>query len=126
MERCYVEPFLCRSPWACCFPPGLLLILGILLLLGMLHGVLLHNGGFCKTCTMKRCLQRKVDFRTNALNNAHVSLLLHDKAGLLQNDGISAYFKIKTNSLQVDTSHRTQLVLSTFDCLNQIQNQQKF
>jgi hypothetical protein len=103
----------------------MLLILGMLLPLGMLHGVLLHNGGFCNTCTMKPCLHRKVDFRTNALNNAYVSLLLHDKAGLLQNDGITAYFKIKTNSLQVDTSHRTLLVLSTFDSLNQIQNPTK-
>jgi hypothetical protein len=67
--------------------------------------VLLQNG-----CTMKRCLHRKVDFKTNALNNAHVSQLLHYKAGLLQNDGITLYFKIKTNSLQVGTNHRTLLV----------------
>jgi hypothetical protein len=50
---------------------------------------------------------RKVDFKTNALNNAHVSQLLHYKAGFLPNDGIALYFKIKTNSLQVDTTHRT-------------------
>jgi hypothetical protein len=60
--------------------------------------VLLHNGGFFKTCTMKRCLHRKVDFITNASNNAHVSQLLHHKAGLLQNDGIIIYLLIKTNS----------------------------
>jgi hypothetical protein len=72
--------------------------------------VLLQNGGFCNTCTMKRCLHRKMDFKTNALNNAHVSQLLHYKAGLLQNDRITLYFKIKTNSLQVDTNHRTLLV----------------
>jgi hypothetical protein len=37
---------------------------------------LVHNGGFYNGCTMKRCLHRKVDFKTNALNNAHVSQLL--------------------------------------------------
>ncbi len=58
---------------------------------------------------MKRCLHRKVDFNTNALNNAHVSQLLHYKAGVLQNDGITPYFKIIINSLQVDTYHRTLL-----------------
>ncbi len=34
--------------------------------------VLLQNGGFFNTWTMKRCLHRKVDFKTNALNKAHV------------------------------------------------------
>jgi hypothetical protein len=29
--------------------------------------VLLHNSGFFNTCTMKRCLHIKVDFKTNAL-----------------------------------------------------------
>jgi hypothetical protein len=43
-------------------------------------------------------LHRKVDFKTNALNNAHVSQLLHYKAGLLQNDGIIIYMQIKINS----------------------------
>ncbi len=38
--------------------------------------VLLHNGVFYNGCTMKRCLHRKVDFKTNAMNNAHVSQLL--------------------------------------------------
>jgi hypothetical protein len=42
------------------------------------YTVLLHNGGFCNACTMKRCLHRKVDFKTNALNNAHVSQRLHN------------------------------------------------
>jgi hypothetical protein len=37
--------------------------------------VLRHNGGFCNTCTLKRCLHRKVDFKTNATYNAHVSQL---------------------------------------------------
>ncbi len=41
-----------------------------------LQEVLLHNGGFYNACTMKRCLLRTVDFKTNALNNAHVSQLL--------------------------------------------------
>jgi hypothetical protein len=50
-----------------------------------------------------------VDFQANALNNAHVSQLLHYKAGLLQNDGIIIYLQIKTNSLQMDTRHRTIL-----------------
>jgi hypothetical protein len=72
--------------------------------------VLLHNGGFCNACTMKWCLHRKVDFKTNLLNNAYASQLLHYKAGLLQNDGITLYFKIKANSLQVNTSHRKLLV----------------
>jgi hypothetical protein len=44
------------------------------------HGVnttvLLHNGGFYNACTMKRCLHRTVDFKINALHNAHVSQLL--------------------------------------------------
>ncbi len=70
--------------------------------------VLLHNGGFFNTYTMKRCLHRKVDFKTNALNNAHVSQLLHYKAGLLHNDGIIIYLQIKTNNSK-DTSHRTIL-----------------
>jgi hypothetical protein len=60
--------------------------------------VLLPYGGFFITCTMKRCLHRKVDFKTNALNNAHVSQLLHFLAGLLQNDGIIVYLQIKPNS----------------------------
>jgi hypothetical protein len=34
--------------------------------------VLLHNGGFCNTCTLKRCLLKMVDFRTNAPKNVHV------------------------------------------------------
>jgi hypothetical protein len=38
--------------------------------------VLLHNSGFYNASTMKRCLHRTVDFKTNALNNAHVSQLL--------------------------------------------------
>ncbi len=59
--------------------------------------VLLHKGGFFNTCTMKRCLHRKVDFKANALNNVHVSQLLHYKAGLLQIDGIIIYLQIKTN-----------------------------
>ncbi len=75
-----------------------------------MYVVLLHNGGFYNTCTMKRCLHRKVDFKTNALNNAHFSELLYYKAGLLPNDGVTLYFKIKTNSLLVDTSHKTLLV----------------
>jgi hypothetical protein len=75
---------------------------------------------------MKRRLHRKVDFKTNALNNAHVSQLLHNKAGLLQNDGITIYLQIKTNSWQMDTSHRTILGqvcpkrLYTFHYINQI------
>ncbi len=44
--------------------------------------VLLHNDGFCNTFTLKRCLHRKVDFKTNELNNVHVSQLLHYNAGL--------------------------------------------
>jgi hypothetical protein len=34
-----------------------------------------HNGGFYTTPTLKRCLHRKVDFKTNATYNAHVSQL---------------------------------------------------
>jgi hypothetical protein len=64
--------------------------------------VLLHNGGFFNTCTRKLCLHRKMDFKTNALNNAHVSQLLYYKAGLLQNDGIIICLQIKTNSFQMD------------------------
>jgi hypothetical protein len=69
--------------------------------------VLLQNGGFFNTCTMKRCLRRKVDFKTNALNKAHVLHLLHYKAEKLQNGGIIIYLQIKTNSLQMITSYRT-------------------
>ncbi len=57
--------------------------------------VLLRNGGFFNTCPMKRCLHGKVDFKTNALNNAHVSQLLNYKAGLLQNDGIIKHLQIQ-------------------------------
>jgi hypothetical protein len=32
-----------------------------------LNMVLLHNGGFCNTCTPKRCLHISVHFKTNAL-----------------------------------------------------------
>jgi hypothetical protein len=76
---------------------------------GRVFSVLLHNGGFFNVYTMKRCLHRKVDFKTNELNNANVSLLFHYKAGLLQNDGIIIHLQIKTNLLQMDTSHRTIL-----------------
>jgi hypothetical protein len=31
--------------------------------------VLRHKSGFYNTCTLKRCLQRKMDFKTNATNN---------------------------------------------------------
>jgi hypothetical protein len=62
------------------------------------YTVLLHNGEFFNICTMKRCVHRKVDFKTNALNNAHVSQLLYYKAGLLQNNGIIIYLQNKTNS----------------------------
>jgi hypothetical protein len=34
---------------------------------GWIAEVLLHNGGFFNACTMKRCLHRKVDFKTNEL-----------------------------------------------------------
>ncbi len=34
--------------------------------------MLRHNGGFYNTCTLKRCLHRKVDFTTNATYIAHV------------------------------------------------------
>jgi hypothetical protein len=71
--------------------------------------VLLHNGGFFNTCTIKRCLHRKVDSKTNALNNAHISQLFHYKSRLLQNDGIIVSLLIKTNSFQMDTSHRKKL-----------------
>ncbi len=40
--------------------------------------VLLHDGGFCNTCTMKRSLQRKVDFITKASNNAQSLLMFHN------------------------------------------------
>ncbi len=73
---------------------------------------------------MKRCLHRKVDFKTNELNNAHVPLLFYYKAGLLQNDGIIIYLQIKTNSSQMDTSHRTVLdhgsEACTFHYINKI------
>ncbi len=36
--------------------------------------VLLHNSGFCYTCTLKRCLLKMVDFRTNASQ----MLMVHD------------------------------------------------
>ena len=61
--------------------------------------VLLHNGGFFNACTMKRCLHRKVDFKTNA-----------PKMLMFQHSFITIFFKIKANSLQVGTSHRTLLV----------------
>jgi hypothetical protein len=62
------------------------------------YSVLLHNGGFFNTCIMKRCLHRNVDFKTNALNNAHVSQLVHYKAVLLQNECIIIQLQIKTNT----------------------------
>jgi hypothetical protein len=65
----------------------------------MEKAVLLQNGGFFNTCTMKRCLHSKVDFKTNALNKAHVLKLLHHKAKRLQNDGIIIYLQIITNLL---------------------------
>jgi hypothetical protein len=34
-----------------------------------------HNGGFYNTCTLKRCLHRKVDFKTNTTYNDYVSQL---------------------------------------------------
>ncbi len=40
-----------------------------------MYKVLLHNGGFYNTCTLKRCLHRKGDFKTNATYNYHVSQL---------------------------------------------------
>jgi hypothetical protein len=64
-----------------------------------LKTVLLHNGGFFNTCTMNRCLHRKVDFKTNALNNVHVSQLLHYKAELLQNGCIIMYVLADQNKL---------------------------
>jgi hypothetical protein len=76
--------------------------------------VLLQNGGFFYTCTMKRCLHRKVDFKTNALNKAHVLQLLHHKVEKLQNDGIIIYLQIKTNSLQMNKSHRTIYLKGVF------------
>ncbi len=63
----------------------------------------------CNTCTLKRCLHRKVDFKTNAAYKAHVSLLFHSEAKLLQNGCFILHFRIKTNTLQLDASHITIL-----------------
>jgi len=64
--------------------------------------VLRHNGGFYNTCTLKRCLHRKVDFKTNAKHNVIVSQLSRCKAGLLQKVCTFSYFQFKTNSLKLD------------------------
>jgi hypothetical protein len=42
--------------------------------------VMLHNGGFCNICTLKRCLLKTVDFKTNTPKNAHVPQLLYYKS----------------------------------------------
>ncbi len=59
-------------------------------------------------------LAHKVDFKTNALNKAHVLQLRHYKAEKLQSDVIIIYLQIKTNSLQMNTSHRTIYLESVF------------
>jgi hypothetical protein len=65
-------------------------------------GVLRHNDGFYNTCTLKRCLRRKADFK----QMQHIMLMFHNcsryKAGLLQKGCIILYFQIKTNSLKLD------------------------
>jgi hypothetical protein len=82
---------------------------------GGVTAVQLQNVGFFNTCTIKRCLHRKVDFKANALNKAHVLQLLHYKAEKLKNGGIIIYLQIKTNSLQMITSHRTIYLESVFE-----------
>jgi hypothetical protein len=74
---------------------------------------------------MKRRLHRKVDFKTNALNNAHVSHLLHNKAGLLQNDGIIIYLQIKKKLMAngykaQNNTWPSVLSTCTFHYINQI------
>jgi hypothetical protein len=75
---------------------------------------------------MKRCFHRKVDFKTNASNNAHVSQQLHYNAVLLQNDGIIIYVLADQNKLiakiQVTENNTLPSALSgcTFHSINQL------
>ncbi len=65
--------------------------------------VLRHNGGFYNTCTLKRCLHRKVDFKTNATYNAHASQLFPLQSRIVTK-GLY-YFKLsdkRKNSLKLD------------------------
>jgi hypothetical protein len=55
---------------------------------------------------MKQCFHRKVDFKTNALNNAHVLQLLHYKAGLLQNDD---YYKLADQNKLTANGYKSHL-----------------
>jgi hypothetical protein len=88
---------------------------GLLIYEKYVFAVLLQNGGFFNTCTMKRCLHRKGDFIINALKKAHVMQLLHYKAEKLQNDSIIIYLQIRTNALQMNTSHRKIYLESVFE-----------
>jgi hypothetical protein len=61
----------------------------------VLRAVLRHNGGFYNTCTLKRCLHRKVDFKTNATYNAHVSQLFPLQSRTVTKGLYYLYFQIK-------------------------------
>jgi hypothetical protein len=63
--------------------------------------VLRHNGGFYNTCTLKRCLHRKVDFKTNATYNAYVSQVFPLQSKIVKK-GLYYFKLIKTNSLNLD------------------------
>jgi hypothetical protein len=84
--------------------------------------VLLHNGGFFNTCTMKRCLHRNVDFKTNALNNAHVSQLLHYKQDCYKTTVLFYTCRSKQNHSKKSQNNTWPSVLSgcTFHYMNQI------
>ncbi len=73
--------------------------------------VLRHNDGFCNTCTLKRCLHRTVDFKTNATNNVIVSQLFPLQSRVVTK-GLYyiSYFQIKTNSLKLDAVIKKYLV----------------
>jgi hypothetical protein len=60
--------------------------------------VLPHNDGFFNTCTMKRCLHRKVNFKANALNNVNVSQRIITKQGCYKTTLLLYTWRAKQNS----------------------------
>jgi hypothetical protein len=79
--------------------------------------VLRHNGGFYNTCTLKRCLYRKVDFKANATYNVHVSQLVPLQSRIVIK-GLYYFILSDQNKLvEIGCSHKKMLV-KLFSILN--------
>ena len=72
--------------------------------------MLRHNGGFYNTCTLKRGLHRKVDFKTNATYNAHVSQLFPLQSRIVTKGLYNFTLSDQNKLVEIGCSHKKCLL----------------